>query len=394
LTIVLVVGENTDHKQKLSTLGEVFPSSKHMKRFFVDLRLPILLAVVLVSLTNVNAQFKSDSTKKDKAVKFAAVPMINYNRTQGIIVGAMTQAYYKVNKKDTVSPASSTVLLGIYTQEKTWLVGGGEQLYLKQDTWRIRAFLIKGNANYQYFNGDANTNVGQYEDYSNEVQLAVGQIQRKIWKRIYGGFYGEYNNTKTYFVSQGDSLDERKLSNLGYVISQDSRDDVQFPTKGIFVNFKNQYYRDWTGSDNHFNHYQLNYTQFFDVLKDKRHILVARANLDIGTGDVPFQAQSIVGRDDLRGYSQGQFRGNQVYAMQSEYRWMFSDSRFGMVGFFGIASAVESFSDIFHTSLLAGGGVGVRYRMIPALKINIGMDVGVGKDDYSLTFRIGEAFAR
>jgi hypothetical protein len=38
--------------------------------------------------------------------------------------------------------------------------------------------------------------------------------------------------------------------------------------------------------------------------------------------------------------------------------------------------------------------VGLRYRLIPALKINIGVDVGVGKDDYSITFRIGEAFAR
>jgi len=65
-----------------------------------------------------------------------------------------------------------------------------------------------------------------------------------------------------------------------------------------------------------------------------------------------------------------------------------------MVGFLGIASAVESFSDIFNTALLPGGGVGVRYRMIPAMKINIGIDVGFGKDDYSLSFKIGESFAR
>jgi len=32
--------------------------------------------------------------------------------------------------------------------------------------------------------------------------------------------------------------------------------------------------------------------------------------------------------------------------------------------------------------------------MIPSEKINIGIDGAIGKDDYSITFRIGEAFAR
>jgi outer membrane protein assembly factor BamA len=340
----------------------------------------------------VNGQLRNKPL--NKPLRIAAIPMINYNRTQGVIVGVIAQGYYKINKNDTVSPASSTGLMGFYTAQKTWVAGIGEQLYLNEDKWRIRAFLFKGNVNYQYFNEDANNNAGQYEDYSNDVVMAFGQIQRKVWRRIYAGLYGEYNNTKTYFNSHGDSLDERNLSNLGYVISNDARNDVQFPTKGIFVNFKNQFYRKWTGSDNDFIRYQVNYNQFFDLLKDQRHILVARVNMEIATGDVPFQGQAIVGRDDLRGYSQGKYRGNQVYALQSEYRWMFNNSKFGMVGFAGVASAVETFSDIFKSELLPGAGAGLRFRLIPSLKINIGVDVGFGKDDYSITFRIGEAFAR
>jgi outer membrane protein assembly factor BamA len=358
----------------------------------MDTKVFTLFIAFLFSCLVVNAQVKRKAT--DKPLRIAAIPMINYNRTQGVIVGAIAQGYYKINKKDTVSPASSTGLIGVYTAEKTWVVGIGQQLYLNQDKWRIRGFLFKGNVNYQYFNGDANNNAGQYEDYSNDVVMAVGQVQRKIWNRIYAGFYGEYNNTKTYFNAHGDSLDERNLSNLGFVIANDGRNDVQFPTRGIFVNFKNQIYREWTGSDNDFIRYQVNYNQFFDLLKDQRHILVARVNMEIATGNVPFQGQAIVGRDDLRGYSQGKYRGNQVYALQSEYRWMFENSRFGMVGFAGVASAVETFSDIFKSQLLPGVGAGFRFKLIPALKINIGIDVGFGKDDYSLTFRIGEAFAR
>ncbi|MGQ7945911.1 BamA/TamA family outer membrane protein [Flavobacterium sp. WC2509] len=353
-------------------------------------RLSVLIVVCFATQLTF-AQAKPDSIKK---IRFAAVPLINYNRTQGVIVGAMTSAYYRVNKKDTISPHSSTTAMGIYTAEKTWLAGIGESLYLKEDKWRVKAFLFKGNVNYQYFNTEADNNAGEYEDYSNDIVMAMSQVQYNVWKRFYAGLYLEYNNTKTYFTADNDSLDIKKLNNIGYVISQDNRDNIQFPAKGIFMNFKNQFYRDWIGSDSEFVRFQINYTQFFDLKKDQRHVLLGRFNSEIGTGDVPFQGQSVVGRDDLRGYSQGKYRGNQVYSLQSEYRWMFKESKFGVVGFLGIASAVEKFNDIFSTELLPGVGAGVRYKIIPSMKINIGFDAGIGRDDYSLTFRIGEAFGR
>jgi hypothetical protein len=73
---------------------------------------------------------------------------------------------------------------------------------------------------------------------------------------------------------------------------------------------------------------------------------------------------------------------------------MFDKSKFGMVGFLGVASAVEKLGDVFNTQLLPGVGAGIRYKMIPSMKINIGFDAAIGRDDYSLTFRIGETFGR
>jgi len=168
---------------------------------------------------------------------------------------------------------------------------------------------------------------------------------------------------------------------------------VNYPVHGIFFNFKNQFYRDWVGSDHKYTRYIINYNQFFDLAKNEKHILAVRANFDIATGDVPFEGQSVVGSDDIRGYSQGMYRGNQVYSVQSEYRWNFY-KKWGMVGFAGIASAVENAGDIFHSPLLPGIGAGIRFRMIPSEKVNVGIDGAIGKNDYSITFRIGEAFAR
>ncbi len=65
-----------------------------------------------------------------------------------------------------------------------------------------------------------------------------------------------------------------------------------------------------------------------------------------------------------------------------------------MVGFVGVGSAVNKFGDIPDADILPSIGFGGRYLMIAKEKINVGVDIGVGKDDWRLTFRIGEAFSR
>jgi len=46
------------------------------------------------------------------------------------------------------------------------------------------------------------------------------------------------------------------------------------------------------------------------------------------------------------------------------------------------------------SGLLPGAGAGIRFMAIESEKINIGIDVAVGKDDWGLYFRIGEAFGK
>jgi outer membrane protein assembly factor BamA len=164
------------------------------------------------------------------------------------------------------------------------------------------------------------------------------------------------------------------------------------PYHGYNLTFKTNFYRKWFKSDNNFTNYKFTYNHYY-TLKDENTILATRLNAVISSGDVPFQGKNVVGQDDIRGYSSGKYRDNQVYALQAEYRWRFY-KRFGMVGFAGIASAVEKVSDIFESELLPGAGVGIRYLMIPKERINIGIDVAKGKGDWGLYFRIGESFGR
>jgi outer membrane protein assembly factor BamA len=191
-----------------------------------------------------------------------------------------------------------------------------------------------------------------------------------------------------------DSLknDARNMNNIGGQLTYDRRDHQLNPYSGFKAMLKASFYRDWMGSDDDFNRYELSHNHYF-TLKNKRNILVARFYATISTGNVPFLGQNVVGQDDIRGYSSGKYRNNQVYALQTEYRWRFY-KRMGMVGFLGVASAVEYLPDIFENELLAGAGIGIRYLMIPKERINVGIDIAKGKGDWGLYFRIGEAFGR
>jgi outer membrane protein assembly factor BamA len=340
---------------------------------------------------------QAQNVKEEKNLKVAAIPMITYNRTQDFCLGAIVSGYYKVHKKDTISPSSSSGIIGMYTMEKSHFFLAFQQFYLAKDRWRIKAGVGDVNINFQFYYEDPSVSVGDFVDYSTKANFATVQVQRHIIRRLYAGLTGAYIGSETKFILDEtlgrDSIKTSSLNNIGYIISNDSRNNVNYPSKGMFLNFKNQFYREWTGSDYGFTRFMINYNQFFRLTQGDTKILAVRAACNISTGDVPFEAQTVVGNDDIRGYSQGRYRGDQVYTLQAEYRWSFH-KRFGMVGFAGIASAVDHFKEVFETSLLPGIGAGLRFRMIPSEKINIGIDAALGKDDYSITFRIGEAFAR
>lgn len=355
----------------------------------------LLCVLALFFLQNkADAQFKQDTTKR---INYAAIPMLNYDPQLGLNLGFMAQMYYKVNLKDTISPSSSTGMFGMYTTNKTHFLGFFQKLYLKEDTWRFMFAAGSGTMNFQFWQ-DIPIIGGQFIDFSTDALFVMFRPERKIYKQLYAGLSFTYAKVKTeYDFPEGvhDSLrfDERNMNSLGYLFNYDVREHQLNPYGGFNVEFKNNFYREWMNNTDNFDKYELTYNHYYQIRNKETHILATRIKANISAGAVPFQGQNVVGRDDIRGYTSGKHRDNQIYTMQAEYRWRFY-KKFGMVGFFGLASAVEKAGDIISSELLPGAGVGFRYMMIPKERINIGFDIAAGKDDWGLYFRIGETFGR
>ena len=353
----------------------------------------VLIANLVVFTMSGFGRFETDTTKK---VNFAAIPFINYDQTFGLTLGALGQMFYKLNKSDTISPSSSTGVFGMYTTNKTFFAAAFQRFYIKEDTWRITGAAGLGNINFQYWQ-EIPIIGGAYIGFNTEAKFAMIQVERKVYKQLYAGINSVYAITRTEydvpdFLPDSLRFDERNMNNLGYQLNYDMREHQINPYKGFSIVFKNSFYREWMNNTNKFDKYDLTYNHYYQI-KNERNIIATRVKATIAAGDVPFQGQNVVGQDDIRGYSSGKYRDNQIYAIQAEYRWRFY-KKLGMVGFLGLATAVENISDLSNSELLPGLGVGIRYMMLAKERVNIGIDVAVGKDDWGMYFRIGESFGR
>jgi hypothetical protein len=326
---------------------------------------------------------KKDSTKK---VTFVPVPYLNYNRTGGFEFGAVPMAMYKLNSSDTISPPSMSGMVGMYSTEKNWVGIGFQRLYLKEDTWR--AVIAGGYAytGFQFFIDEVGSTPINYKTAAGFFYL---KLQRKIYKRLYGGLVYIYGNTDTKF---GDLEESKKTTfqSLGTIFSWDSRSNVYYPMNGINTNFKWTSAAKFLGNEFVSNRIEIDHNHFLEM-NNKRDVFAFRLKGGFGLGDVAFEQQFVVGDVDIRGYTQGKYRGENIATLQGEYRWNVKD-KFGLVGFGGVATIWQGINEEDNGAILPSIGAGFRYTVFPKNHMNVGLEGAVGKEDWGIYFRIGEAF--
>jgi outer membrane protein assembly factor BamA len=128
-------------------------------------------------------------------------------------------------------------------------------------------------------------------------------------------------------------------------------------------------------------------------------VLAARVSACATSKGAPFYDICLYGsRNDLRGYSTGQYRDARMAAAQMELRqhlfWKFGAVVFGGVG--GIEPGANSFGSRFNIgkgAFLPAGGAGLRFMVAPQYKLNMAVDYAVGKNNSNALYvRLGEAF--
>lgn len=352
--------------------------------------LPAFLALVglLLLSTPQHAQAQEVVEKEKKNFSLAVLPTIGYSRTLGFKLGAMGMGFFALDQRDSISPPSTVGFTGMWTSNHSWFTMAYARLFIDQDRYRLIAAGGLSSFNAQFYEDNLIPG-GAFIDFNTASNFVYLQFTARTWGQLFLGFQTIFSKRVTAYdveIPVGEN-NQRWFNGLGGVALWDTRTNVYNSRGGMFLKLSNFFYRPWLGSEVSYNNLQFEANRYF--LFEEHKLLAVRFFTYIAMGDeIPFEGQKAIGRDDIRGYTQGEFRGDQMLDVQAEYRWTFS-GRWGLVGFFGLAASFEPGD---WSGILPGGGAGIRYMVLPERGINAGIDLALGVRDWGVYFRITEAF--
>jgi hypothetical protein len=366
------------------------------------MRRPLLVLVVLLGLaTSASAQMGVGTgggsgayalEEGERNLKFAGIPVPGYSDVMGINLAIVAMAYYKTDRTDDDLPPSSSGIFGYFSENNSWMGGLFQKFHLDGDKWRATAAYMTGSIKYQF--NPASIGPGfpdVFLDYTSGNNIIFAQGSRRTRDKLYLGLAVLSWSSQNTFGDDVITRAEETYIGSGFLAEWDQRDHLMYPTDGMFVDGRVLFFSDTFGSDRDFRKLNLG-AGGYEAVKDSTGVLAGRVLYEAAVGDVPFSGQTMLnGSRNLRGYSNGRYRADQLLVLETEYRWKFH-KRWGAVAFAGVAWSADELSQMSLGDTLPASGVGIRWTMLETYKINARIDYGWGKHDQAIYFALGEAY--
>ena len=364
---------------------------------------PLLSAAAAAQTSQLEQQLQSRTSEADAAdeilptedsdKRFFAVPVPIVDPTIGQGLALAGLFTFSAEEEAASNERRSTIALAAgYTNTDSWMVGGGFQIFLDEDRYRVSLGAGYGNTNLNYY-GTRSDSI--FFDNTVEFQirgsLVDGNVQMRVAENFYFGIHGRYIHPTITLDGPIDRLDRPKkqfnLAALGVIGQYDSRDNIRYPEAGLLGSIDYLTYLEAIGSDVEFDSLEVAFAQYAKLTDTL--VLAAQVRGAIVGDNTPFFMLSTI---DLRGVPLTRYLNQMVTQVQGELRWE-AWRRLGAVAFAGTGVVAEGFSDLREGDAAYGYGVGLRYRVSEVDRLNAGLDVARGSaDELVVYFRIGEAF--
>ncbi|WP_233528413.1 BamA/TamA family outer membrane protein [Cupriavidus sp. P-10] len=285
------------------------------------------------------------------------------------------------------APPNITFLGGAYTENGTWAAAVGHFHSWDGDRYRYLGGVAKVDANLDYF-GIAN----QARAYSLQgvglIQQLLVRLGNTHWFAGPRYIYFDANAVFKFGQTPGDLVGQgrnQRISAASLVVDYDSRDNIFYPSRGVYAEFEAQLAREAIGSTDNYDIYAARGYAWLPLTSTL--ILGLRADTRFSSGDVPFYVQPYV---DLRGVKKARYQDRNAISTEVELRWDFRP-RWSLLGFSGLGKSYgrQSFSDAPNIVSL---GAGFRYLIARKLGLAVGLDVAHSKDQNAVYVQVGSAW--
>ncbi len=337
-----------------------------------------------------------DSTSNSNN-KIFAYPYLFYTPETQFAFGAGGIFYFRSSKNFEARP-SSVIFSGYYTTNRQYYIDVKPKIYFDNESYYLNSKFSFSKLEENFYGIGSTANEIKQPEYLNKI-VQVNLDFRKLLNYnfqlgiIYEGEYRTITDRKENpFLTNNVlfGLDGGFVSGVGFIICNDSRDNLFSPTSGIFYEFTSVYSQSFIGSKYTFSSQKINLRNY--ILLSESTVLATQIYSEFLTGTPPFyKLPRLGGANIMRGYFQGRFRDKNYYALQTELRlhvW----KEIGGTIFISTGDVSPSFNSFKLVNAKYSFGFGFRYRFDKKEKLDARVDMGFGKNTSGIYFGIEQAF--
>lgn len=352
-----------------------------------------ILFTLLIFNTFATIVANNDSTSTRKS--FFLIPHVAYQQETNWSAGVAYGYYFK--SKD-ISRISSVSGSATYTLQNQFLFNITPKLYLADKKWFIYANLNFRNYPDYYFGiGNQPTSL-KFAYTSRNFNLNL-QPQFQLSDKLYIGALLAYKTEKlvsdssvlvlerdVYSQFGSDGWNNYNQLFVGITGNYDTRDNQFYPSKGMFLKAISSFSPRIITDSYALVDYSVDFRKYFPIFRNQILAFQAYSSGVFGKSGVPFQLlPTIGGRDVLRGYRQGMYRDNLLFAAQAEYRFVLYKRL--KAALFCSAGDVLNSRNFEIDKLKVGYGAGLRYRLNDA-RVHLRFDIAKNNYGEKLQFYI------
>jgi len=341
---------------------------------------------------------RSDTLNKGRKLKLIGIPVIFSTPETGFGFGGGGQLFLTAERNIFGARKSNILFTGIYTANSQIVITAKPQVYFEKGDYYLDGsyeFRIYPNKFWGIGNDTPESNEEDYNMTSHKFRV---DFLKRLPPSLNFGLRFHFENHEVTEVQEGGILasgtvlgsDRAVIVGLGAIFNLDTRDQVEDPRGGYFVNLNAQFSSENFGATHGFNRF-ITDLRAYRTLGEKS-LLAARLYVENNFGDVPFQAKAQFGGGDMaRGYFKGRFIDDNMYVLTAEYRWYFLP-RWSLAAF-GLVGEVSDITQEFFKNPKFSAGGGIRFKVLKSQNTLVRLDVGLGEDGNSgFYFGVNQAF--